>query len=153
MGSDKVNKAIGYNLNIFKTILNTLGIISVVTTIILALILFEGIYLVIAIFSLATIIILTVAIQLYLHIRKISRLYNKQEKKLIKVTDNRDTLIKILEKNNSDMEQLKQNFHISQAQILLLFEFLQMENRPDTTIIQEALKIENHEVDNNDKHL
>lgn len=141
---------LGYEINVGHLVNQIIGVVGSIITIGLFFFLLEGWILISAVLLLLLVVLIIVLIRVFLRLRYVIRLHNKNVFELQEIVDNRNTLIKIVNEKNEEIKQLNQNIQTSEAQTALLFEFLKMESKPNATIIQEALQIENKEVDKND---
>lgn len=144
-------KKIGYDIFPGKVITGILSIVSGTLTIVLALILLEGIQILIAMLALLIIILGVFLVIISLRLGKVIKMHNEQLHKLNTITDNRDTLLKLIEEKNIEVDQYKNEMFTMRAQVSLLFQILNLETKPEMNVIKQALRIEYDEVIEDDK--
>lgn len=147
----KRHKKISYDIFPGKLLSSFLTIIATILTIYFAVNLLDIVQRIIAGLALIIIFLVVILIKSLLRLRVIIKKYNLQSAKLDKADDNRNTLEEIVKDKNTEIDNFKNEKFALSAQVNLLLYFLSLETRPDTKIIEQALRIKQEEVIDSDE--
>lgn len=127
------------------------GAIGSCITIYLLIVELDGLYRLIALLVLAIIILITYLLYNIYHLKRINRINNNTKEKMSEISDNRDTLDKMVDEKNIQIEYLKENNVKLSAQVNLMYYLLQQNGVSNTEVIKQALEIDSKGVINSDQ--
>lgn len=87
---------------------------------------------------------------LYIVIKRLGKLINNYNHLFVeyeRIIDNRDSLKKLAESKNNEIEQLNNEINVLQAKAHLLLHFVYAEDKPAKDIVTESLSLDYGEVD------
>lgn len=131
--------------------LGIFGVVSGAITIYLVLRSYNGLKLTILILGLVIITLIVYLTIIFSRLRKAINLYNIQSKKLHEANDNRNTLKKMVEEKNNEIDAHRNDLATLKAQGVLMFSLLYASEKPEQSIVKQALRIESDGVIKSEK--
>lgn len=141
---DETNKykEIDYGISPLKIIGAIIGVTSSILGIVVVIIILEAIYIIISILVFIMICLAVFLIIVFRRLKEIINKYNALVRELKIIEDNRDTLSKMVDEKNSEIDKLEHNNHMLTAKVQLLFIIAYSDSKPESKIVSQALGIE-----------
>lgn len=144
-------KPVSIEIKLWSTIYTVISVIATLFTIYFAIINFKPTIVIIILLSLIIIILSVLIFKGYFLIKKYAKNYNDLLTRHNKAKDNQDSLEKMIEQKNNEIDQLYHSLSIQDAKSSLLFHILyQKEDKPNETTLKNALNIDSKGVINHD---
>src|SRR5690625_560696 len=150
LANNKYEK-INYRIYPFSTMNITLGTIGSITTIYVLIKTFKGFWLAISVMALIILLLAVLLIRTFFRFKTTKEQYNHMVDKINYANDNRDTLSKMIEEKNEEINIMENDIYIYEDKIRLLFQILYTDKITDRKDIKEIFDIKEEVIDNEKK--
>lgn len=148
---NKSHEKLSYSIFPGNLILGTVGSLGSLIGIITGIMVFKGIYRLIAVLVILLIVLSVLTIYYAIGLKRVTKQHKNCAVELQKSDDNRDTLDKMIKDKNKEVDHWRNELRTANAQVHLLYMLLYSNEKPDQENLRQALSIDKKEFMTNGK--